>query len=809
MSARDRPRVLVLGGGFGGLGAVKKLEDADADVVLIDAHDYHTFQPLLYQLATGLLEPSAVGHALRDLVHGQENATVHMTSVTAIDLEQREVQLAEMAPLTYDVLVLALGAEVNFFGTEGAAEHAFPMYTLSDAVRLKDHLLKRWEAADKDPSLVDDGALNVVVVGGGPTGVESAGAIAELYRSDFAKDYPGIPQENARVVLVEAGPTVFAMFKPNLQAYAAEALQERTVEVVTGERVASVAPTRVTLKSGTSIAAHTLVWGAGLQGNKLVQSLGLDLERGNRIAVGPDLAVAGRPDVYVVGDVAAITDAKTGQVLPQLGSVALQSGEHVGETIARRLEGQGAEALQVPRQGDDGDDRPPRGGRPDARRAHDEGHEGPARLGRQCTSRCCRPTRIAPRRSSTGRARPSRTSARDGSRSRRTRTRAGERHDRGTQGHAVLRHGLREEEEVTSAATATAPTSTTAPKVADVFVVFGITGDLAKVMTFRSLYRLEQRGLLQCPIVGVAFDDWTVDQLVQRARDSIVGTGEQLDEAVFARFAERLSYVQGDFADDAAYERVAAAVGDAEHPVFYLEIPPFLFGRVVEGLHGAGLTTNARIVVEKPFGHDQESARALAAELHQYIDESQLFRIDHYLGKMGLEEILYVRFANTHARAGLEPGPRRVRRDHDGRGLRRGGPGPLLRPGRRAARRRRQPPDAGGRGDGDGGAVARRPGDAEGRDRSRSSRRSPRPTRRTTCAASTTATSGSTASPPTRRPRRTRRSGSRSRTGAGRACRSSSAPASASRRRRPRSAWSSSARPSSASASPRASRTRS
>jgi NADH:quinone reductase (non-electrogenic) len=339
MSARHRPRVLVLGGGFGGLGAAKKLADADADVVLVDAHDYHTFQPLLYQLATGLLEPSAVGHALRDLVHDQDNATVRMTSVTAVDLEAREVQFADMAALSYDYLVVALGAEVNFFGTEGAADHAFPMYTLTDAIRLKEQLLRRWEAADKDPSLVDDGALNVVVVGGGPTGVESAGAIAELYRNDFAKDYPSIPQEHARIVLVEAGPTVFAMFKPNLQTYAAEALQERTVEVVTGERVASVAPTRVTLASGTTIAAHTLVWGAGLQGNHLVQSLGLDLERGNRIGVGPDLAVAGHPEVFAVGDVAAITDAKTGQVLPQLGSVALQAGEHAGETIARRLEG--------------------------------------------------------------------------------------------------------------------------------------------------------------------------------------------------------------------------------------------------------------------------------------------------------------------------------------------------------------------------------------------------------------------------------------------------------------------------------------
>jgi glucose-6-phosphate 1-dehydrogenase len=186
-----------------------------------------------------------------------------------------------------------------------------------------------------------------------------------------------------------------------------------------------------------------------------------------------------------------------------------------------------------------------------------------------------------------------------------------------------------------------------APTKADVLVVFGITGDLARVMTFRSLYRLERRGLLDCPIVGVAVDDWSVEQLVRRARDSIVGTGEPLDEKVFERLAGRFSYVQGDFGDDATYARVADALGDAKTPVFYLEIPPFLFGRVVSGLAGAGLTTNARVVVEKPFGHDRESARALAAELHQSIDESQLYRIDHYLGKMGLEEILFLRFANT------------------------------------------------------------------------------------------------------------------------------------------------------------------
>jgi NADH dehydrogenase len=213
------------------------------------------------------------------------------------------------------------------------------MYTLPHAVHLKDHLLERWEAVDRDPSLLADGALNVVVVGGGPTGVETAGALAELYRGDFAKDYPGVDREDARVTLVEAGPELFGMFKPKLRDYAEKALTKRDVEVKTGEVVASVTPTTVTLKSGETLKAHTLVWGAGLQGNPLVQSLGLELQRGNRIGVGPDLTLPGHSEVFVVGDVAAITDSKTEQVLPQLGSVALQSGERAGKTIADRIAG--------------------------------------------------------------------------------------------------------------------------------------------------------------------------------------------------------------------------------------------------------------------------------------------------------------------------------------------------------------------------------------------------------------------------------------------------------------------------------------
>jgi glucose-6-phosphate 1-dehydrogenase len=185
------------------------------------------------------------------------------------------------------------------------------------------------------------------------------------------------------------------------------------------------------------------------------------------------------------------------------------------------------------------------------------------------------------------------------------------------------------------------------PAPADVLVIFGITGDLAKVMTFRSLYRLEARGLLNCPIVGVAFEDWTVDDLRKRARESIEAKGDKIDEEVFKRFAERLSYLHGDFTAADTYKEVAKAVGDAKTPVFYLEIPPSLFGTVIKNLSEAGLTKTARVVVEKPFGHDLASAKALNDEIHAHLDESQLYRIDHFLGKMGLMEILYLRFANT------------------------------------------------------------------------------------------------------------------------------------------------------------------
>jgi glucose-6-phosphate 1-dehydrogenase len=182
----------------------------------------------------------------------------------------------------------------------------------------------------------------------------------------------------------------------------------------------------------------------------------------------------------------------------------------------------------------------------------------------------------------------------------------------------------------------------------DALVAFGITGDLARKMTFRSLYRLERRGLLKCPVIGVAVEEWSDEHLREHAREAVQATGEPVDDAVFTRFAKRLSYVCGDFGQADTYQKLAGVLGSARNPVFYLETPPSLFATVVAGLADGGLLQGARrVAVEKPFGHDLQSARELAAELHKYVDESQLYRIDHFLGKMGLEEILYLRFANA------------------------------------------------------------------------------------------------------------------------------------------------------------------
>ena len=331
--------VVILGAGFAGIGALKKLRNADVRITIIDKRDYHTFQPLLYQVATDELGPTEVGFPIRELLHGHDNITFHQAAAKSIDLVKKLVVTDSVGPIQYDYLVLALGAMVNFFHTPGADQYAFPLYTMEDAIRLKDHILKTFEAVDKNPALLDDGALNFCVVGGGPTGVELAGALVELYRAELKEDYPNLPVGDGQVLLYEHSPQLLGTFAPKLESYARKALEERGVKVHTGTGVAKIGPASIDLSTGATVKTHTTVWAAGLQANPIVSSLGVELVHGGRIPVGPDLQVKDHPGVFAIGDIAAMTDGKTGQVLPGLGATALQAGRHVGETIKRLLDG--------------------------------------------------------------------------------------------------------------------------------------------------------------------------------------------------------------------------------------------------------------------------------------------------------------------------------------------------------------------------------------------------------------------------------------------------------------------------------------
>ena len=330
--------VVIVGAGFGGLGVAEQLAHVPVEVTLIDQHDYHTFQPLLYQVATSLLNAEDVGAPIRGLFRHQDNVTFHMATVTQVDMPGHKIQLSDGKHVSYDYLVLAGGATVNYFNTPGAAEHAFPLYTLMNAVKLRSRILERFEAADRDPTLIEEGALNFVIVGAGPTGVETAGALSDLFYNLLPRDYHQLATEKARVIIVERGKEVLAPFKDNLRSYAKEELERRRVEVRLGEAVAEVGPTFVRLKSGEEIQAHTLIWAAGVRANPLADLLGLPQGRGGRVKLNPDLSVPDHPEIFVVGDMGEV--ASDGEVLPQLGSVAMQSGEHVGRQIARRLAGE-------------------------------------------------------------------------------------------------------------------------------------------------------------------------------------------------------------------------------------------------------------------------------------------------------------------------------------------------------------------------------------------------------------------------------------------------------------------------------------
>ena len=333
----NKPRVVIVGAGFGGLRVAEQLAHVPVDVTLIDRHNYHTFQPLLYQVATSLLNAEDVGAPVRSLFRQQKNVTFRLGTVTNVDVPGRKVFI-DGKEIAYDYLVLAGGATVNYFNTPGAAEHALPLYTLMNAVALRNQILERFEAADREPALIADGVLNFVIVGAGPTGVETAGALSDLIYNLLPNDYHQLCTKQSRIILVEMGDVVLAPFKDNLRAYAKEELEQRRVEVRLGEAVAEVGPTFVRLKSGEEIKTHTLIWAAGVRANPLADLLGLPQGRGGRVKLNPDLSVPDHPEIFVVGDMGEV--ASGGQVLPQLASVAQQSGEHVGRQISRRLFGE-------------------------------------------------------------------------------------------------------------------------------------------------------------------------------------------------------------------------------------------------------------------------------------------------------------------------------------------------------------------------------------------------------------------------------------------------------------------------------------
>ncbi len=334
MSA-DSPQghVIIVGGGFAGVGCARRLaEHENVRVTVLDRNNYHQFQPLLYQVATCQLAPSDITFSLRRLFHEHANVDVKMVEVTAIDPVTRTVTTSDGAQFSGDAVVLAAGSQPNFFRTPGADRHAFPLYSLDHAQRLRSRILGVFEDADRDPELVDQGALNFVVVGGGATGVEVAGALADLIHDTMTVEYRDLAVAGAQVHVVDLGHALLAPFSEHAHDYVAKVLHRKGVHVHLGVGVTEVGPGHVTLADGTTIRTHCVVWGGGIKAPALAANVGLPQGRGGRIVVLPDLTVDGAPGVYSIGDVANIP-TQDGQTHPQLGSVALQSGTWAADNI--------------------------------------------------------------------------------------------------------------------------------------------------------------------------------------------------------------------------------------------------------------------------------------------------------------------------------------------------------------------------------------------------------------------------------------------------------------------------------------------
>jgi len=347
-----RPHVVVVGAGFAGLNVVRGLRGAGADVTLVDQRNHHTFQPLLYQVATAALDAGDVAHQVRDVLRDAAHARFRMGRVVGIDLADQRLtlevgrspadpvglgELPRRETLGFDHLVLAPGAVYHDFGIPGVREHAYVLKSAAEAVALRGHLLRLLEDAARDPAGVTDGALDVVVVGAGPTGVEMAGAMVELFERVLPSDYPELDLGRVRIVLLEAAPHVLGPYQPATRDYAARVLRGRGVDLRTGAVMREATATHVRLADGSALRYGTLVWAAGVRAHPLAEALGVPLDRAGRVPVDDDLSLPGHPRVWLAGDVAG--SVGTTPPLPQVAQVAKQQGAHVARSLRARFAG--------------------------------------------------------------------------------------------------------------------------------------------------------------------------------------------------------------------------------------------------------------------------------------------------------------------------------------------------------------------------------------------------------------------------------------------------------------------------------------
>jgi len=338
-NSSDIKRVVIVGGGFAGLNCAQRLAaHTNLQITVLDRNNYQQFQPLLYQVATGTLSPDNAAFNLRAVLAGHDNIDVVMTEVQSVDLTTRTAHAADGDEFQGDFLVLAAGAEPNFFGIPGVKENAFPLYSLLDAERLRSRLLDALETADREARKRTE-PLRFIVIGGGATGVEIAGAIGDVLKRTPSQTFKHVDLKHASVTLIDMAKTVLAPFGKHSQEYATEMLQQRGVELLLGVSVSEVTKTGVTLSDGTKISSELVIWGGGLKASSLSGSLGIKAGRGGRVDVMPDLSVAGFPGVYALGDFANFKTA-SGEVLPQLASVAQQAGRHCAKNIAAAASGQ-------------------------------------------------------------------------------------------------------------------------------------------------------------------------------------------------------------------------------------------------------------------------------------------------------------------------------------------------------------------------------------------------------------------------------------------------------------------------------------